>query len=304
MTSFWRTVSHVLVVPAVLGGCATYDLSRVPPAQAQPISIAYSSEGPSGWTDLPIGTYRVPNSDVIVSGHDKGGIGGLFGVVGVLAQDAIETEAAKADVNGGESAMQANLVPQAETLTQQLIGSGHFGKTFALTVDPNGPTLQVNPFVVLNFVNATDILPYVILKATLKNNAAGSSEWTTRYIASTGAPAPLFGEHGLAAKGGAGLHDILAVDLDRAVHAMLDDLASQHPRDGSRLVYVESAVPYLPVRMAMVGDELSDDGQTLVYAPKIADGNVFAGVHVLEDAVTPHRPATKDDKLHVLGGDK
>jgi hypothetical protein len=185
-----------------------------------------------------------------------------------------------------------------------LVGSGHFGKTFTLTADPNGPTLQVNPFVVLTFVNDTDVQPYVILKATLKSNAAGSGGWTTRYIASSGPPAPLTGEHGLADKGGARLHDILAVDLDRAVHAMLDDVANQHPRDGSHLVYVESGLPYVPWRMAIVGDQLSDDGQTLVYVPKFADAVVFSGVHILDDATTTHRPATKDDKNQILGGNK
>ena len=69
-------------------------------------------------------------------------------------------------------------------------------------------------------MNETDVQPYVILKATLKSNAASGGGWTTRYISSTGKPSPLGGEHGLAADGGARLHDVLAVDLDRAVHAM------------------------------------------------------------------------------------
>ena len=110
-------------MPAVLGGCATYDLTKAPPAETQPIAITYSSEGPSGWTDLPLGAYRVPNSDVIVSGHEKGGIGMLFGVVGVLAQEKRSERARpEADVKGGGAAMQINLLPQAASAdAEQLV---------------------------------------------------------------------------------------------------------------------------------------------------------------------------------------
>ena len=61
----------------------------------------------------------------------------------------------------------------------------------------------------------------------------------------------------------------------------LDDIASLDRRDGGgNSVYVETALPYVAGRMGSVGDELSDDGQSLVYVPKFADAVVFSGVHV------------------------
>ncbi len=52
--------------------------------------------------------------------------------------------------------------------------------------------------------------------------------------------------------------------------------------------------------MGNVGYELADDGETLAYVPKIADANVFAGVHILDKSVTTYRAATADDKIKFL----
>lgn len=289
----------ILAAPVALAGCATYDFSKPPPAQSQPISVSFSNEGPNGWTDLPIGTYRVPNSTVIVAGQLKHpGIGMMFGLVGVLAENSVGASEGKHAVSDVQTALQVDLTPQADALTQQAMA--RYGQAFSATANANGPTLVVSPYTVITFVNDTEVLPYVILKATLKPSASGSSLWTTRYIASSGKPVPLAGENSLTANSGRLLRDAQALDLRRAVNAMLDDVATRRGRDQTAQMYVETSVPYVRQRFGLTGVELSDDGGALVFLPHVADANVFAGVEILDDSVTLHRPATADDKIKLL----
>jgi hypothetical protein len=280
-----------------LGGCATYDRMNAPPAPAQPIVLNISGEGASGWNDVTIGTYTVPDSDVVISGYQRGNAGFLFGVIGVLAQDAIQSSNGAAAVKNVRNALTLHLAPQTVALTQKAIASGAYGQAFSAPGDAGGPKLTVVPYVVLTFVNDTDVMPYVILKTTLSGTG---HDWTTRYIASSGQPTVLEGENSLTADGGKKLKAALDRDLDWAVKAMLDDIANHRPRDPAHMIYVETGVPFIRQRMGLPGFELSEDGETLVYVPKVADAVVFSGVFVLDKAAVAYRPATPDDKGKML----
>ena len=299
-----KSLSRVIflgVMSAALSGCATYNMMKPPPAQTQPVTVVYTPEGPSGWNDLPIGVYRVPNTNVIISGHQEGGnIGMLFGLVGVLAQDAVNTGIGKGKVSGVQEALQIDLTPQAQAITSGLLASAPLAPAFAATPDPAGPTLEVTPYAVLTFANDTDVQPWVILKATLHSAGSTTGGWSTRYIATVGRPVVFVGDNSLTANGGALLKSTLSDELSRAIKAMLTDVATHPARDGASQVYVESGLPFIRARMGLVGPQLSNDGSTLVYVPKIADAVVFAGVHVLDVKVVGHRPATKDDEAKIV----
>ena len=301
MTNFARLFVFTLIAPVFLSGCATYNMTKAAPAQSQPISVIYSSEGPSGWSDLPIGAYRVPKTNVIISGQQSGSpVGGMFGVLGVLAQDTIEAGASARAVKSGESALHVDLVPQAKEIAEKLLAAGRFGQAFAMTQAQNAPTLMIDPYVVITFTSDTEARPFVVLKATLKSGQAGSADWTTRYTASAGKPLPIAGDNGWTANGGQPLNDALAHDLESAIGAMLDDVATRHIRDDGKLFYVEAAYPYLRQRMASPGYELAEDDKSITFVPKFADAMIVAGVHVLDKSVITARPATKDDKFQML----
>jgi hypothetical protein len=295
MRSIARAIS-LLVFSLPAAGCATYDLAKAPPPPSAPVAIVYSDAGPSTWSDLPLGTYTVPHSTVIISGHQEGGsVGMLFGVVGVLAQGAVNAGIGKDAVANAQQALQINLAGQADTMTKAALASGRYGQAFATTADPAGPTLSVAPFTVITF-NGNDVRPYVILKATLTPGHGGSAAWTTRYVATTGPARPLTGDGSFTADDGALLHQALDVDLKRGIAAMLDDVAHPHARDETKMIYVESAMPYIHQRMGLIGYPLSDDGTSFTYVPKVADANVIAGVFTLDEDVL-HRPAAPDDKV-------
>src|SRR5437016_883240 len=88
------TTWALLLAVLSLSGCATFELSKPAPAQQQPISVKLSTEELSGWSDLPMGVYRIPDSQVIISGHQKAsGAGILFGVLGLAVTSAVNTAA-------------------------------------------------------------------------------------------------------------------------------------------------------------------------------------------------------------------
>ncbi len=291
----------VLAGPVLLGGCATYDLSSPPPAQTAPVAIVYSSDGASGWNDVPMGTYSVPDSDVVISGHQGGGnIGMLFGLVGVLAQSAVNSSRGASAVNPVQDALHVHLAPQAVELTQKILASGKYGQSFTTTPTADGPTVTVSSYTVVTFVNDNDVEPYVVLKAKLVPGKAGGKAWTARYIASSGKPVPLQGPGSLTENGGALLKTHLTRDLDWAVNAMLSDLANPQAHAGGAPVYVETAVPFVRQRWGLPGVTIAEDSDKLVYAPHVADAVVFAGVHIVDKSAVTIRPATKDDSIKVL----
>jgi hypothetical protein len=301
MKSLTRTLAILVLIAPVMAGCATFDNIKVAPAESQPISVVYSNEGPSGWSDLPMGTYQVPNSSVIIAGHQQGGgIGILFGVAGMLVQGAVNSDIGKGRVQNVQDALHVDLVPQANELTQRLLASNRFGQAFNTSANPNGPTLSVVPYVVITYVNDTEVRPYVLLKTTLRKSPAGTTEWSTRYIASAGAPVPLVGDNSLTANGGQMLKSALSQDLEEAVTVMLDDVANRHVRDESKMEYVEANYPFMKPRLAAHGYLLADDGQWLVFAPKVGDVLVLSGVSILDKSVIVHRPATADDKIRIM----
>jgi len=289
----------LLVVASIMSGCATYKLIEAAPTQSEPLTIVYSDEGASGWSDLPIGAYRVPDSQVIIFGHQKNSVGFLFGVVGILAQNAVQSSQGASAVADVRTVLQVNLNHEAEEISTALIGSGQFGSAYRTGAGANGPVLTVNPYVVITFVNDVQVRPYVILKATLRG-PKNNSLWTARYIASVDKPLPLEGIESYTADGGARLKAALAKELELDIKFMLADVASPRVRDDTKLLYVESSVPFMRQRLGMLGYEISQDDGSVVFAPKIGDALVMAGVHVLDKSVTTYRPATKDDKLKLL----
>ena len=152
--------------------------------------------------------------------------------------------------------LQVNLTHQAEEISNSLITSGQFGPAYRTGAGANGPVLTVNPYVVITFVNDTEVRPYVVLKATLRG-PKNNSLWTARYIASADKPLPLEGEQSYTADDGTRLKAALAKELETEIKFMLADVASPRVRDDTKLIYVVSSVPFLRQRFGMLGYEIT-----------------------------------------------
>jgi hypothetical protein len=176
------------------------------PAQTPPTTIVYSDEGMSRMADLPMGIHRIPDSNVIISGHQKGGgIGMLFGVVGMVVQSSANAEGGTAKVRNVEDDLRFDAKTKAAELTKAILADGKYQGRFSLSPEPGAGVLNVTPYIVITFVNETDVAPYIVLKTKPAASATNKSPKALKYFCCEGKAMPLMGENGLAENNGARL---------------------------------------------------------------------------------------------------
>src|ERR1044072_8766151 len=115
------------------------------PAGAAPATaIVFSEKGANGMSDLPMGGHRIPDSNVVVSGYQGGGgIGMLFGLVGVLVQSSINADAGSGKVRNVEDDLRFDVRARAIEMTNTLMAGDKFRTAFTLTPQPGGSTMMV-----------------------------------------------------------------------------------------------------------------------------------------------------------------
>lgn len=280
---------------SLLAGCASFEFTKPAPPLGQPAVLKTSGEELSGWTDLPLGVYRIPDSHVIVSGHQKGQAASLlFGLVGVAVVHAANAGAGAEAVSSAEKHLKVKLNDPVDAAIRQALAGGAHASTFTLEDKPGAPKLLVTPALVLSFVNDDAVRPYVVLKATLVA-ADGKPGWTTRYIASTGEARTLMGANGWLLDDAAAFRRSIDANVNVAVRTMVADISKPYARDESRMVVVQGHLPYVKQRLQTVGFQLTEDDRYLAYIPKIGDVLVFAGVNIVDKSAVTVRAATKED---------
>ncbi|MFT4170913.1 MAG: hypothetical protein QM639_00015 [Rhodocyclaceae bacterium] len=278
-------------VAVVMTGCATFHNTEPPPAIAKPVSITYAEDGLSGLTDMPLGVFRVPDSEVLITGHQTPGVGGImFGVLGMVAGDAIDSAAADNKTRDVQTALHFKVSTMAKEITQQQIASAGLSNTFHVDDGAAKHHLRIVSAMVMTYVSDTEVVPYVVLKPSLQD-AQKTALWGTRYVAALGAPRPMVGENAWTADGGKPLREAASVALTRVVKVMLQDLVQPYPRDEKSLIVVETGYPFARMRMQGFGFKLWEDEETVGFVPKLGDVIVFTGVHVLDKRSTKSGPA-------------
>lgn len=251
-------------------------------APAPPTTIVYSDKGPNGMSDLPMGVHRIPDSNVIISGHQKGGgLGMLFGVVGLLVQSSANAEGGTSKVRNVQDDLRFDVTAKAVELTGTLLADEKYRQFFTLSPAAGGGTLTVVPYVVITFEGETDVRPYVVLKTKLTTGAPGERPKTIKYFCCEGKPLPLAGENGLAENNGAGLKALLASELDTALQVMLRDRSHPYPRDNQAKVSVNGYVPFVGKPFKFRGYDLGryNDYSLIEFR---GGALVFSGVNIVE----------------------
>jgi len=260
------------------------------PPQAAPTTIVYSNKGPNGMSDLPMGAHHVPDSNVIISGHQKGGgIGALFGVVGMLVQSSANASAGNSAVRNVQDDLRFDVTTRAAELTPTVLADDKYRQIFTLSPQPGGSTLTVVPYVVITFVNETEVRPYVVLKTKLSTGAPGESPRTIKYFCCEGRPLPLSGENGLAENGGARLKALLTSELETAIRVMLLDRSQPFVRNDQAKLTVQGSLPFIGKSVKFKGYDLGRYNDYALIEFR-GGGSVIGGVHVAEPAsleITP-----------------
>jgi len=251
------------------------------PAQAPaPTRVVYVDEGMSRMNDLPMGVHRIPDSNVIISGHQKGGgIGMLFGVVGMAIQSSANASGGTARVRSVEDDLRFDATAKATELTGAMLAAdGKFGQRFTLQAADN--MLNVSPYIVITFQNETEVRPYIVLKTKLYT-AGDQSPKAQKYFCCEGKALPLTGANGLAENGGAGLKALLTAELETAIRVMLQDRAQPYTRDKEQRITVKGYLPFVGKPFKMKGYDLGHfNDYTLIDFP--SGMLVFGGVNIAE----------------------
>lgn len=294
----------------VLTGCSSYGLISAAPEQSRPVVVEFTEGQLLGWTEVPANAYFVPESQLIIVNQPEqvsnvpdtgrpgwvsatmaaavlmggGGTGGM--VLGGTG---------KINLEGMEEAARINLTSLATHMTREIINTNQFADFFVTSKAPSLPVLSVFTTVILTYVNDSDAIPFILLKASLSDSSGKSEVWATRYFVSSGKPLPVTGKGSWAELGSAGIESALAPDLKRSINFMLSDISSPKVRNDNELYMIQSRFPYLKGRIQIVGHILDEDSQSIYFAPKIDDSMAFSGIHILDKSVTKYRKAIKGD---------
>lgn len=268
-----------VVVALVSTGCS-HALTQPMPELKGALGLKISPETASGWTDMPIGVHRIPETSVYVSGHQgAAGIGVLFGPIGLAAAHAAAQSTGEKKA-GDPAVLRIDIAAEADRVLKEELERRRDVARFAAAGSQADATLEIVPFVVLTFVGEERVRPWVVLKALLKD--AGGEKWKTRYITSFGDPRPLAGDNGWTIDGGQPLKSAIDRSLRTGVDVLLRDAAGELPRGKGRVVKLRGNWVWVKQPMEVSGEILEQTPERLIVKPDVADAIVFAGISIVE----------------------
>ncbi len=295
MTVLRSTQFGLLIIVLIqMLGCSTGRLLS-PPPQSELIAIEFSDESFSTLLDMPMGVYQVPNSQVIISGHQKvRSIESIIGPSGFNLKTSESTDSEDSAIH----ILKLNLTESAKYMARDLIADPVLSQSYTYQPVKDAPYLDVRTRVILTFENKELSKPYVVLHAALKAGGTNFIIWQGRYIASSGPAKPVTGEDSWMSDDGEALHANISKNLKTAIEVMMRDVASPYPRRAKQLVSVTGHYPYVGPQLQIVGYHLDEDANSLTFLPKLGSSMVFAGVNVVDKETVSFRPALTDDPVY------
>jgi hypothetical protein len=264
-----------------------------PAPTTAPLALFITDNGPNGMSDLPMGVKRIPDSNIVVSGHQKGGaLGLLFGPVGMAVQSAANTQTGADRTNEIQEALRYDVTGKASEMAASMLGEETFRGAYTLTTEATPSALAVTPYVVLTFVNPTEVRPYVVLKTKLDTGAAGDKPKTIKYFCCEGPPMVLTGEGSLTENGGEKLKALLTSELETALRIMLMDRSQPFARNDDAMLNVNGSLPFVGKPFKWRAWDLGNykDYKVIEFRGGIL---VFGGVHAVEPGALEISPYVK-----------
>jgi len=294
-----RLILLLLLASTPLHVLANPTATLAAPPERGLTQMEFSADQMSRVTDLPAGAYRVPNSDVVISGHQRGRTApfALFGEVGMAIRGSVNAYNGKDAMASAEQALTFSIDEEAKTKLQAAMAEPDYAALF--TSDANTHRrYEITGSVALCFANQRDVLPYVVLRVKLLDKR-DATLWSTRYIASAGARKPLAGDGSWTADNTLRPH--VSKLLDLAIATMLKDIAHPYPRDEASLITLRGYFLHDNNPLQLVGYKLAEENGRMLFLPMLGASFVFAGVNILDTtSVVPAPTVTGDEPLKVL----
>ena len=240
-----------------------------------------------------MGIHRIPDSNVVISGRQKGGaLGILFGPIGLAVQSSANASETTAKVQNLEDSLRFDAKGKAGELIGAILADETLQQHFRLSADPSSPTLNVTPYVVITFVNETEVRPYVVLKTKLATGAPNESPKAIKYFCCEGKPLLLDGANGLIENNGARLKELLTSELETALQVMLRDRSEPFVRDKGKRVATNGYLPFVGKPLKFKGYDLGryKDYSLIDFGTGML---VFGGVNIAEPGSLEITPVTK-----------
>lgn len=272
----WLVLAAVAAV--VTQGCAVVT-TPMPEVNGR-LALKVSSEQLSS---RPFGVYQIPDTSVYVSGHQGGAdIGMVFGPIGLLAGHAAARSTGERKTKDAEAQLRLDLPKLTEdALAERLAGQA--GNRFASASDTAVGTLDIKPYLVVNFIGNDRAQLWFVLRTILKGS---SHKWKTQYIAGIGEPRPVGGANGWTADDGAILRALVRRNLRLAADALWKDASGLLRRDHGRIANITTHWLWLKTPRERRARVLDETDTTLVVLPcayeKDADAFGFTGVTILD----------------------
>jgi hypothetical protein len=287
-------VCIAICVPIAIGGCVNLDSPSI--LKSQRVVVNITNQGLPALTDIPMGAYRIPDSQVIISGYQQGGIN--FGLInGNVAVSPTSSGGLKeiAAAKTSQQALQISLTTLAPDVLHALLESSTLSEKYTLAPDPAAPVLSIGGAIVLMFESESRIRPFVALYATLTGPGGTHVLWAMRYAASVGVPRPLTGEGSWTADGGAALRAVASLEMRRAMAVLFADISSPYVRDRNSKFTVQGYFPFIKGRFQVIGYLLGENADSIVFVPDVPTTSMLHGVQVMDKSITVIRAATADD---------
>jgi len=264
----------------VLAGCGTIQTSPRMAAPAEKLSVTAVTE-PFGLNDIPVGTYRVPDTAFAVRKYTTvSNTAGAFGALGVVAAHSSGADASKAAVEGVEGMFRVDMAAETMRVMKALRAQGHGSANIAVDGSGGGATLRLQPRGYLTTTDGTKARLYVIVKGQLLD-ARGAEQWWSRYIYYVPGEYPIKGAGSWSANNGRLMRDKIAEGLAETGKAVLKDARGGAAGWDEKPVRIKMKFPGLDDTQALDGMLLSQTDKTVVLSPKVNTISIFYGVSIV-----------------------
>lgn len=312
-------------VTSALAGVASAgpvpDHSPAPPVLAQPVHVRI--EAPASGDKGPAGAYRVPDSEIVVSGQQTAsrraspvygataldplaaaaaGPAGTRGAI-IAGQDdeAVKEERASLALADADPKLHLHLDAEAQAdLAAALAGGAYEGRI--VSAPGPGPTLVLRHSIALTVTDLNVFRPHVVLAAQL-DDADGHVLWRGLYSASTGGEHHLAGADGWLERDGAALNASVSASLAAVLRVVLADVAHPFPRELAQLKTARIHVPWELARYDVAAYALVDDGRFVALTPRNVDEAVLGGVILVDKGEAELRAGGPRDRTERVEGD-
>ena len=272
-------LTALLSLPAT--GCVTLQTSPQMPLNREPLTIEVVTEAP-GLNDIPIGTYRAPDSVFAVRRYQEiSKTQAAFGLLGAMSAHGSGKDASQAAVAHMTDLFKYDVSSELTRSLTALRRQGHGASLISVGGATAGrAALKVQPWVYITTKDGVNARVSVYLKTRLYDKN-GSQSWWTRYIYYGPQERPLKGAGSWADQNGSALKAAIREGLDEAGKVLLRDARGADAGWANRPAKFRVSLPGIEEVLPFDGMVLQETGDMVTLSLKTSGAAIFYGINIV-----------------------